>query len=147
MVHFFLSQSYLLYFYTIILGVFLDIIFPSTLFSAEPYKQSGWVLIILGSILIYWAQHTARQKHYKKEQTNPHEGFASGPYKYTRAPTQVGLTLMTLGLGFLFGSVFIVLLVFLTFIFSKTFFLKKEEHLLEEKYGEAYTKYKEKVKL
>jgi len=44
------------------------------------------------------------------------------------------------------NSLFGVILTILAHVVTKVFFLKKEEVILERKYGEVYTEYKKKVK-
>lgn len=142
MVHLMLSHSYTVFLAAVVLGLIIDIFVPINIFDGEKYDQIGFAMIVLASILIYWAQRTSGNKLHKK---NGVLDFASGPYKYTRTPTHYGLTIMTLGLALILSSAFSAILTIVAFIITKLIFLKKEEDLLEEKYGEAYTDYKKKV--
>ncbi len=145
MVHYILSHSYIVFFMAVIVGVILDIIFPIDIFRGQLYQYVGLVMILLGTCLIYWAQSTA--SHTKKEMEEKGErDFARGPYKYSRNPTHIGLTIMILGLGFLLNSLFSVVLIIIASLLTKAIFLKEEESLLEEKYGQIYRDYKKKVR-
>ncbi len=143
MVHLILSHSYTVFLLAVVLGLIIDTFIPIDIFKPDRYNNIGFAMIVLGSILIYWAQHVSRNKLHKKgDELN----FECGPYKYTRTPTHYGLTIMTLGLGILINSVFSVVLILIAFVITKLVFLKKEEDLLEDKYGEAYSDYKKKVR-
>lgn len=144
MIHFVLSHSYSVFLVAVVLGLIFDILFPFDFFGNPIFKYVGLALIILGSILIYWSQWSSA--HTAKEQSaNSNRNFAHGPYKYSRNPTHIGISIMTLGLGFVINSIFSIIFIVLASIITKSIFLKKEEKLLEKKYGEVYRTYKEKV--
>ncbi len=145
LVHFILSHSYLAYFLAIIVGVFLDTIFPIKVFHYQNYQYVGLVIIILSTLLIIWAKRTSRWSSEEKK-ANRRFDFHRGPYKFSRSPTHLGLSMTTLGFGLMIGSFFVFLLMVIVMIFTKMVFLKKEELLLEKKYGQAYYDYKQKVK-
>lgn len=138
-IHFVLSHSYIVFLFAVVLGVVIDIIIPLDIFSIELYQTLGLMMIILGSALIYWAQSTSSP--YKNK-----TGFENGPYKYSKSPTHLGLFIMTLGLGLLINSPFSVFFTVLAWIITKFLFLKKQEKILGDKYGDEYRAYKEKIK-
>jgi protein-S-isoprenylcysteine O-methyltransferase Ste14 len=145
-VHLVLSHSYTVFLLAVILGVIFDIFIPTSYFGNYIFQYVGLVLVILGSLLIYWAQKTTNCT--KKEEIEKGvliRDFARGPYKYSRNPTHIGLTIMALGLGLIINSVFSVAFVVVAFLITKIFFVKKEEELLEKRYGDDYCNYKKKV--
>ena len=144
-VHFILSHSYLLFLVAIVLGVVLQIGFPVPLFGTGVYSYLGSFMILGGSGLIYWAQTSSHRSEREMREKNTPRGFDCGPYKYSRNPTHLGLSLMTIGLGIVFNSFFIFICFIGASLISKFIFLRKEEALLEEKYGEPYREYKKKV--
>jgi protein-S-isoprenylcysteine O-methyltransferase Ste14 len=145
MVHFVLSHSYTVFFGAVLLGLVFDILIPVALFSNLLFQYVGLAMIVFGSILIYWAQASSSSSRKKMEKENEQRNFESGPYRYSRNPTHIGLTSMTLGLGFILSSFFSVVFVIIASLVTKHFFLRKEEILLEERYGQAYRDYKKKV--
>ncbi len=146
MVHIILSHSYTMFFFAVILGLVFDIVIPISIFADYIYQQIGAILILLGSILIYWAQHASScSKEKMAQEESSKRNFACGPYKYSRNPTHIGLTIMTLGLAFVLNSLFSIILVVIASLITKFIFLKKEEILLEKKYGQDYLDYKKKV--
>lgn len=144
MVHMILSQSYTMFLYAIVAGALLNFIIPVRVFSSKEYQYLGIFLIIIGTLLIYWAQSSSAHKDKKKDLAEDY--FTHGPYKYVRNPTHVGLTMMTLGLSIILNSLFTFIFILIASFITKFIFLKKEETLLENKYGEIYSKYKKKVK-
>jgi protein-S-isoprenylcysteine O-methyltransferase Ste14 len=146
MVHFVLSHSYSVFLFAVVLGVIIDIVIPISAFTAVRYQYAGLGMIFLGSMLIYWAQSTTSATKKEMEEEGAVRDFARGPYKYSRNPTHIGLTVMTLGLGFLIQSLFSVVLIIIAALITKFIFVKQEEDILEEKYGQSYCDYKKKVR-
>ncbi len=144
-VHFVLSHSYTVFLGAVILGICMDLLIPMYVFNTATYQYTGFAMIVLGSALIYWAQSTSRcvKKEVGDERTE--KDFERGPYKYSRNPTHIGLSVMTLGLAFLLNSPWSIIFIVITAFITKFIFLKKEETLLEKKYGQAYCDYKNKV--
>jgi len=147
MVHLILSHSYVVFLYAVILGAIFHTVFNFHIFQGDAYQYIGFVMIILGSILIYWAQ-SASASTAKTNLTGDktERDFEGGPYKYSRNPTHIGMTIMTLGLGLIVNSFFIFLFIIIASIVTKFIFLKKEELFLEKKYGAPYIAYKNKVR-
>ncbi len=73
--------------------------------------------------------------------------FAKGPYKVLKSPTNLGLMILMIGFGFLMNSVIVVLMALLSYIISQWTFIRKQQALLKEKYGDHYVEYTENVKL
>jgi protein-S-isoprenylcysteine O-methyltransferase Ste14 len=144
-IHATLAHSYSSYFLFLLLGIALDIIFPFRLFREPAVMALGLVFLVLASGLILWAQHTTRNLH--EGQSLAKEAFCRGPYCYTRTPTHWGLFLLTLGLGIVLNAFFVVLTTTLSFLLSRTVFLKRYEQALVEKYGSPYLEYQKDVRL
>lgn len=144
-VHFILSHSYVIFLLAVVFGVVFDIVVPLRMFRGLVSQYFGLILIVLGSLLAYWAQ---KSSHVTKKTKNESGNlvFMHGPYKYLRSPTHFGLFIMTLGLAVLISSPFSVLFTIIAEIITKIFFIKKEEKILSLKYGENYDNYKSQVK-
>ena len=146
MIHFILSHSYIVFLMAIILGVIFDVIYRISIFSNPIYQNIGFIMIILGSIIIYWSQSTSRCIKKNTEQDIIYN-FECGPYKYSRNPTHIGIAIMTLGFGFIVNALFIIIFIIIAYFITGLIFLKEEERLLEQKYGQKYLDYKKKVKI
>jgi len=143
-VHRILAHSYLFYFISFLLGLFLDFLFPLKIFEKFPIVSLGIIFLVFGTFLILWAQISSH--HFNKENMNK-ETFCNGPYRYTRTPTHFGLFFLMLGFGVITNSFFIVVFSIVSFVVTKLTFIRKEEKILAEKYSTPYLEYKKSVKL
>ncbi|MEK7104980.1 MAG: methyltransferase [Patescibacteria group bacterium] len=142
-VHRILAHSYLFYFISFLLGLFLDFMFPVEFYEKITMASIGAVFLILGTFLILWAQMSS---HKLKKENMSKETFCCGPYRYTRSPTHFGLFFLMLGFGIMTSTLFIIIFSVISFIITKFTFIQKEEKILAEKYGAPYLEYKKSVK-
>jgi protein-S-isoprenylcysteine O-methyltransferase Ste14 len=143
-VHRVLARSYSVYFILFLAGVVFDIVFQIRIFSNPRIQIIGAIFLALSTLLIFWAQNTSRNldtNHLTKET------FCRGPYCFTRSPTHWGLFILMLGFGIIANALFVVIFTVISFIITKTVFLKKEEEILADKYGAPYREYKQAVRL
>ena len=142
-VHIILAHSYTVYFILLLLGLFLDFIFPFRIFKDFSSGFIGFLFIIAGTFFVYWAQKTSRNLN-KENLTK--RSFAKGPYRFSRNPTHWGLSLLVLGFGIVSNAAFVVICTIVAFLITKFIFLHREEKILEKKYGGPYLEYKKSVK-
>ena len=119
-IHKVLAHSYAFSFIALLLGLLLDFIFPLNILKGYNDIPAGVIFIILGSLLIFWAQRTSN--NFSKENLTK-ENFSKGPYKFTRTPTHWGLFLLMLGFGVVANTLFVLIFNLISFILSKIFFL------------------------
>jgi protein-S-isoprenylcysteine O-methyltransferase Ste14 len=147
LIHIVLAHSYLVYLLSLLIGLGIDI-FWSFRFSWQGADIFGGILIFAGPLLILWAQRTS-EKLIVKRICDIHgicaDDFRKGPYAFTRSPTHLGLALMIIGLGFVLSSSSIIVATLIAYVLTRVTFVRKEEKLLEEKYGEVYRTYKTQV--
>ena len=147
-VHKILAHSYTVYFVLFLVGVCLDLIFNFEIFADSVVVLAGFFFLVLATIIILWAQKTGRDlRKAGKAGEIKTEHFRRGPYVYTRSPTHWGLFFLTLGFGLIANAVFVVLSTLISLLISRSIFLKKQENVLAEKYGDPYLEYKKSVKL
>lgn len=146
-VHQILAQGYLIYLAAIVVGFGMSYIWPENI--SIPYEGSwGMLGIVLGTLLVYWAQHASgRTSPLRNGQVIEPHHFCVGPYKWTRSPTQYGLFLMSLGLALLYGSLYMVIGTVIALLVGKFVIIRAEEKKLAEKYGQPYLDYQKEVKL
>lgn len=149
LIHIVLAHSYIVYFLSLLIGLAIDV-FWRFRFVSPPAELLGAVLIIAGPVLIMWAQRTSEKLVVKRicdRNGICAADFRKGPYAFTRSPTNFGLFLMIIGFGFVLSSFSIIITTVLALVLTRVLFLRKEEKLLEEKYGEAYREYKSQVRV
>jgi protein-S-isoprenylcysteine O-methyltransferase Ste14 len=148
-IHIILIHGYLVFFIFVILGFILNLFFNIKILESS-FSQTlgilGIIGIIFGTILIYWAQKSSSLAGKIKKEESSTEGFKYGPYKYFKDPSYLGVFIMTLGLSFILNSLPSLILVFIAYIIIKFVFVKKEDKLLEDKYGKIFLDYKNKIK-
>lgn len=143
-VHRTLAHSYFSYFLILLIGISLDLFFPIRIFQNKITLYLGFLFLLFASFIILWAQYSS--KDLLKKESVQKEHFSKGPYYYTRAPTHFGLFFLALGFGFILNGFFVIILTLISFIFLRITFVKKQEKLLENKYGDSYMEYKRKVR-
>jgi protein-S-isoprenylcysteine O-methyltransferase Ste14 len=129
-------------------GILLQFMYP----IGFPTHTGEWVgvsIITLASGLIFWAQITSDELHTVDQSVEVHTDtiFARGPYYIFRSPTHVGLLFLIIGFGSLINSVWVVVATLVGYVIAHNTFLKKEQEFLVKKYGEAYAKYRTKIRL
>ncbi len=68
--------------------------------------------------------------------------ITDGPYRFSRNPSYVSLTLLYLGVGIILNNGWILLLVVPVLLVMDLWVVRKEERHLETKFGEDYLRYK-----
>ena len=146
LVHVVLGHSYLIYFVGVIFGAGLQAVLGYELTDTR-LNGLGAALIVIGTIVMLWAQNTSRQTHeIRLGKDIVHDDFYRGPYRFTRSPTHLSLGLVVIGLAFVFNSLAMLTTAIITFLITRYVFIRKEEILLERKYGEPYLAYKKRVR-
>jgi len=143
-VHKYLVHSYSWYFLFFLVGISLDVSFPLKIFDSSYLVPIGFILTLFATILIFWAQKSSRKLNIENLSK---ETFSKGPYKYMRNPTHLGLLLLLFGFGIMANALFLVIFTFIYAVIDRLIFLKKQDAILELKYGEPFVEYKKSVKL
>ena len=149
-VHHVLARSYFTYLLGITFGLLMKNVAP--LPYHFPHSQAvGVFVLMLGTFFIVWAQGTSRKSkmHRHDNQTEDYmvEALMRGPYKYFRSPTHIGLFFMSLSLGLISYSLWIVVISCALFLITRYTFICREENMLVKKYGNAYERYKKMVRI
>ena len=100
-IHKILAHSYAAHLVLFLFGVFFDVIFRFKFFTNSALTGIGALFLILGSILIFWAQYTS---HHLNKKNITKETFCQGPYCYTRTPTNFGLFFLVFGFGLMISA-------------------------------------------
>lgn len=145
-IHHVLSYSYTTFFFGLIFGLIVHTFFPISIFPDDSFSGIGFLLVVLGSFFIYWAQHTTQISAEKRHSGDiTPDDFKKGPYRFSRSPTHIGLVLLSFGVGVIMNSLVMVFVSIISFIVSHSCFLNQQDKMLESKYGEPYKEYKKTV--
>jgi protein-S-isoprenylcysteine O-methyltransferase Ste14 len=133
----------------VIVGVIVDrfiapISFPLTSTIAI---SSGLVLMAAAMALAFAARaHFKRTGQNVKPWEPTPELIFEGPYRYTRNPMYVALTLLQISIGLLLNNVWVSLLAVLALIIVHFIAVLPEETYLSGKFGESYRAYLTRVR-
>lgn len=137
----------LVYAVPLLIGLGVEQLLPSVTLSGSWRIGPGAILIGLSSFLVVPAV-----MHFKKANT-PFDVrkpattlITDGPYRYTRNPGYLALTLLYLGLGFLFSSVYVIALIIPVLWVMNVAVVRKEEDHLDVQFGEEYLRFKSSVR-
>ena len=131
-------------------GVALDFLLPWSLIPGirGPIAIAVGAPLLLAGIAIMWRAVT----RFGREGTNvptdrPAETLVtSGLYRYTRNPIYVSFMALYLGIGFLLGNAWMLVLALPFLLILQFGVIAREERYLAEKFGEPYLAYKRRVK-
>ncbi len=123
--------------------------FPADIIP-HPYNLIGIILIPIGMLLVIWANYTLLYigkigLRNREPMQRPSTLVLVGPFRFTRNPIYLGCLLMLLGLVIVWSSVVTALLTILIYIVFRYVFIKREEIILEEEFGEDYREFKKRV--
>lgn len=142
-IHKTLAWSYLGYFISSMVGLFVDS-FLAIQFQSATVTMLAITCFILGPLLIAWAQITSRHCHLHHSHPKGMY-FLHGPYKYMRNPTHLGLLILVTGYALVSGSVVFFIVTFAAYMLSNVLF-KKYESILHDTYKEHYGAYRARVR-
>ncbi len=105
----------------------------------------SWIL--LGVLLAGWALFTFRQAG---TSPNPHRASTTlavqGPFTVTRNPIYLGMAMLCIGISLLANMLWPLLSVPLVVLALDRLVICKEERYLENKFGDSYRQYKNRVR-
>lgn len=140
------ARAPVIYLIIFFLGALANYFYPIPLSAGDLAVIIGFVFIILGPLLILWAQVSLQRFKVAVRANDTSKNFAHGPYCYTRNPTYLGLTLLIIGFGLFANSLFIIISALLAFVIVNLTVLQEEESIMVEKYGEDYRQYQKTVR-
>lgn len=130
----------------IVVMVLLNSYFPIGRWLHYPWRYLGVIFLVLGFSL-----GLGSGLYFRRLGTNPRPGakaaliVTTGPFKYTRNPMYLGLTIMLIGASILLGTFSPVLVIPIFIILVQTQFVLREEILMEQWFGQPYLEYKKKT--
>lgn len=139
----------LLYSGALILGLMIDRLLHVTRWDSYRTLSlyAGGTLVLLGLIVTLWAASSFRRAG---TSVRPWESSSAlvtaGPYRMTRNPMYVGMTLIYIGLAIALHSIIALLLMIVVGIIMQTQVVAREERYLESRFGEDYRAYKRRVR-
>ena len=140
-----------LYIFNISTQILVDIFTYPADFIPQPYNLIGILFIPVGMFLVIWANYTLLYigksgLRDREPMQRPSNLVLVGPYRFTRNPIYLGCLLMLLGLVIVWSSIVTAFFLILVYIVFRYIFIKREEIILEEEFGDEYLGFKKRVK-
>jgi len=114
---------------------------------APPYHYLGLLLIVFGSITTLLADQLFKKN---KTEIKPYEDpitlVTSGPFRISRNPMYLGMSMILLGLTVFLGSWLMLVFPVSYIVIIEVFFIRTEERNLERVFSKPYLDYKKKVR-
>jgi protein-S-isoprenylcysteine O-methyltransferase Ste14 len=137
----------LIYFEMLTLGVLIERVFPLAFLPDGVTSILGGVLIAVGVGIVFFA---IRAMHRASTPVDPYKPTTAlvvdGPFRFTRNPLYLSLTLVYLGITSLMNAFWPLVLLPAALVIVQRGVIVHEERYLESKFGEEYMRYKAKVR-
>ncbi|KAB2967036.1 MAG: isoprenylcysteine carboxylmethyltransferase family protein [Thermoanaerobaculia bacterium] len=110
-------------------------------------RWAGLALVAAGVALDLWSLRLFTRHGTSALPFRPASAFvARGPYRFTRNPMYLGMTLTLAGVGLALGRTWIVLAAALAAAILDRYAIRREERYLERRFGADYLGYKRRVR-
>lgn len=142
-----IASPALIYPFPIFAGLLLHYLSPLELLIYPFNWGLGSLLFIIGIFLGAWAVKSFRDEGTNIDIHKPTLKIVDkGPYRFTRNPMYLSLTLFYLSTAFFFNTAWIILIWPISLLIIQQKVIKREERYLEQKFGDKYLTYKRKVR-
>jgi protein-S-isoprenylcysteine O-methyltransferase Ste14 len=126
------------------IGIALEyLLWPIPIFGAPSKYVIAFILIIASVLIMPFVLMRFRRAATPFDVRKAASSLITGgPYRFSRNPTYVSLTLLYLGIGILINNSWVLILVIPVFLVMDMWVIRREERHLEAKFGEQYLLYK-----
>ena len=137
----------LIYLGALLFGLLLGRRFPMRFLPRTMARGLGWPLLGGGVLLAGWFELAMRQADTPTNPYKPVERIATeGPFRYTRNPAYLSMTMMYAGIAALANALWAIVLLSVALLVIQRGVIEREERYLERKFGEEYLSYKARVR-
>jgi protein-S-isoprenylcysteine O-methyltransferase Ste14 len=132
---------------TLALGLLLHFIFPINFLPRSLSIVSGVVLLVGAALIAISAFRAMRRAQTAVNPSLPTTAIVSdGAFGFSRNPIYLSLTMLYVGIVLLFNALWALLLLLPLIAVVQNGVIKREEHYLEQKFGDEYLRYKASVR-
>jgi protein-S-isoprenylcysteine O-methyltransferase Ste14 len=137
----------LLYAAAFVIGLLLHLVFPVHILPTTLARGLGVVCVLVSLPLALATFRVLSRAHTPVDPMKPTTALVTeGPFRYSRNPIYVALTLLYLGVAFLVNALWILLLVVPVLLVIRYGVIAREEAYLTRKFGDAYRQYTTQVR-
>ncbi len=129
------------------MGIVLDILFPVPVLPHRVQYAAGFAVFAVSGLIMPFVLLEFRKTRTNFDPRKPTTAIiTTGPYRFSRNPSYVGLTLLCVGIGIAADSIWILGLLIPAIVVMHYGVIVCEERYLENKFGEEYLRYKRSVR-
>jgi protein-S-isoprenylcysteine O-methyltransferase Ste14 len=133
----------LIYGAALVTGLVLNAVLPSPRIPPEVVRPVGIVLLATGGLLAGSFINAFRRAHTSVDVRKPATNLVTqGPYRFTRNPGYLGLSLTYAGIAALVPAPWAFLTLIPALVVVDRMVIGREERYLERRFGEEYVQYK-----
>ena len=137
----------LLYGVALAAGLLMQWLAPRPILASNVRYWAGGVLLASGVLLAIWGRRVMEQAGTNVNPTLPTTAVvATGPFRFSRNPLYVALTLIYVGLALLANALWVLVLIVPVLLVMHYGVVRREESYLDTKFGEAYRSYRSRVR-
>ena len=141
-----LAPPPLIYSAVLAVGLLAHTLYPVTFLPNKVARTLGWPLIDAGLVLGFLGDRAMRNAHTNVSPYRPTTKLVTeGPYRFTRNPLYLSLTLVYGGVAILANALWAALLLPVVLGVMRYGVIEHEERYLERKFGEEYLRYEAQV--
>jgi protein-S-isoprenylcysteine O-methyltransferase Ste14 len=130
-----------------VIGLLLHLVFPIHILPTTLARGIGVVCVLVSLPLALATLRALSHAHTPVDPMKPTTALVTeGPFRYSRNPIYVALTLLYLGVAFLVNALWILLLVVPALAVLRYGVIAREEAYLTRKFGDAYRQYTAQVR-
>jgi protein-S-isoprenylcysteine O-methyltransferase Ste14 len=142
-----IARPPLIYLAALALGLGLHAAWRVPVLPGAIARVLGIALIACALSLVVQALRTMARAGTSFRTERPTSAIVTGgPFRYTRNPIYVALTLLYLGIGMLLNALWVLLLIVPVLVVMQLGVVAREERYLERKFGDEYLRYKARVR-
>jgi protein-S-isoprenylcysteine O-methyltransferase Ste14 len=131
----------------LVLGFGLDFLWPLPLVPTDVRIYVGGFLILISFVPAIWMMRLFIKARTNLDVRKPtHKIVTSGPFRWTRNPAYLSLSLLIFGIAIAADSIWVVLWLVVAMIVTHYKIILREEAYLEQKFGAEYLDYKATVR-
>jgi protein-S-isoprenylcysteine O-methyltransferase Ste14 len=137
----------LLYGVALAAGFLLQWLAPRPILLSNARYWAGGVFLALGVGLAFWGRAVMERAGTNVNPTLPTTALVvTGPFRLSRNPLYLALTLMYVGLALLANALWVLVLLVPLLFMVHYGVVRREERYLERKFGDAYRAYRSRVR-
>ncbi|MBV9701325.1 MAG: isoprenylcysteine carboxylmethyltransferase family protein [Methylobacteriaceae bacterium] len=138
----------LLYLAVLAIGILLDVAYPVHVLPTAIAWTIGALILAAGVALgPLWGIRTMLSANTTVRPDRPATTLVTdGPFRYSRNPLYLSLTLMYAGIGIIANSLWALILLPAVVLFMSLFVILREEAHLQRAFGEEYERYRANVR-